>query len=153
MQLDDSAGSFEIEDFDPLNLNARPIPEKLYPTPLTSTTTSSNVFMPKQQNPSVNHTRPSNNDDLKLLSLYGLDDFLPQSPSTSSVKTTHWTTFDWRSEILRKFFAFCYLYKYYFVIIFVAAIVCDCNTLFVSSILDFFLDFQNSRFWAAIFVE
>lgn len=101
MQLDDSAGSFEIEDFDPLNLNARPIPEKLYPTPLTSTAASSAVFMPKQQqHPSVNHhqnlVRTSNNDDLKLLSLYGLDDFLPQSsPSTStSAKTTHWTTFD-----------------------------------------------------------
>ncbi|KAL5286785.1 DENND1A family protein [Megaselia abdita] len=100
MQLDDSAGSFEIEDFDPLNQNARPLPEKLYPTPLNST--SSNVFPAKQKSSSVNHNnlilnhnvnRTTNTDDLKLLSLYDLDGFLPQSSSASG-NTTTWTTFD-----------------------------------------------------------
>lgn len=87
MQLDVSDDSFEVQDFDPLNPNARPFNEKIYPPP--STNSSSKIF--------------KNDDDSKLLSLYGLDDFLPPAtthvapPSTSvaaTVKASNWTTFD-----------------------------------------------------------
>ncbi|XP_037947406.1 uncharacterized protein LOC119679244 isoform X2 [Teleopsis dalmanni] len=119
ISLDDSRNaSFDLEDFDPLNQNARPFPvsavnnKKSTTLPAGASASMMTTLSPPTVKPpplptSLPPPMPPPDEDFELLRKYGLDQFtLTTTPSTSNTNNTNgtaafatagmsnWTTFD-----------------------------------------------------------